>query len=626
MRLLAAGLVLLLATAARGAQMSVRAGSGARAVGPSLPAGLGAPGADAPALLPVPGLDAGAPELPAAPAGLEPEAAAAALLEALPAPAELARAQAESPAAAALARGVSALEQPLARAGLSDARRAALDAYSERYRAALSRENHVRWAARLDRAAAALGRPADPGEVPEGAAVAARAGLSGPSLLAASDGPAAGAEPGAPPAPQPPSRKLGLVTMLAHGINSIVGAGIFLFPAQLAGIAGGASVLAFAVTGLVLMTVGLCFAEAATYARNEPGAAYVYARDAFGPRTAFAVGWMSWVAQMVAWAAVASAISMYAGFFWAPLAGALGTKLIAGAVIAAMGLAAYAGAGTAGRVIGFFTAAKLLPLLVFVGAGLIFFVPPSFVLSTLDPRAVAPAALAQAALLTFFPYKGFQAIGAAAGDVDRPTRTIPLTVIGSLAGATVLYALIQAVALGVHPGLAGSKAPLAEAAQIMLGPVGATLMAAGAVISAVGTTSSQALVTPSYLEALARDGHLPRRLAERDARRGTATRAILLSTAITLALAVFVPLSSLAHLTTVAVSVQFLSTTAAIHFLRKRGGAAEGGFRVPGGLLIPVLGFLATLAIVVSSAGSYLYLAAAVLAGGYVLSWALARR
>ena len=60
-------------------------------------------------------------------------------------------------------------------------------------------------------------------------------------------------------------RPLGLLDLTCIGINAIVGSSIFLFPGRLAGHLGPASILSFGVTGLLLLAVGLCFAEAATH-------------------------------------------------------------------------------------------------------------------------------------------------------------------------------------------------------------------------------------------------------------------------------------------------------------------------------------------------------------------------
>src|SRR6185436_2722140 len=59
-----------------------------------------------------------------------------------------------------------------------------------------------------------------------------------------------------------PVRMLGLFSVMALGVNTIVGSGIFRLPAELARDLGPASIVAFVATALLLSPVALCFAEA----------------------------------------------------------------------------------------------------------------------------------------------------------------------------------------------------------------------------------------------------------------------------------------------------------------------------------------------------------------------------
>ena len=94
-----------------------------------------------------------------------------------------------------------------------------------------------------------------------------------------------------------------------------------------------------------------------------------------------------------------------------------------------------------------------------------------------------------------------------------PRRHLPVALSFTIAATTVLYVLIQVVAQGTLPELASSPAPLAAAARNVLGPSGALLMTAGAVVSTVGSISALALVGPRILYAFARHGQLPAALA-----------------------------------------------------------------------------------------------------------------
>src|SRR5262245_38757833 len=93
-------------------------------------------------------------------------------------------------------------------------------------------------------------------------------------------------------------RPLTLFDVTCIGINAIIGSSIFLFPGKLAALLGPASILSFALTGVLLITIGLCFAEAAGRFDGH-GGPYIYSRAAFGEEVGFGIGWMCWITLCV---------------------------------------------------------------------------------------------------------------------------------------------------------------------------------------------------------------------------------------------------------------------------------------------------------------------------------------
>jgi amino acid transporter len=80
----------------------------------------------------------------------------------------------------------------------------------------------------------------------------------------------------------------------------------------------------------------------------------------------------------------------------------------------------------------------------------------------------------------------------------------------ALSSATLVYISVQVVALGaLGPDLISSKAPVAQAAQVLLGHWAGGLILLGSALSMFGYLSSDMLCTPRILFAFARDGFLP---------------------------------------------------------------------------------------------------------------------
>jgi amino acid transporter len=386
-------------------------------------------------------------------------------------------------------------------------------------------------------------------------------------------------------------RALSLFDVLCLGINAIVGSGIYLFPGKLAALLGPASFLAFATCGLVAALVGLCFAEAAgSFERS--GGPYVYARAAFGGVAGYLVGWACWAAALLSYAAVARGVTAYLGQILPALAADAPAAATAVGIVILLGAVNVVGIRPGAITTDLFTIAKLLPLVTLVGAGVVRgrLVPAG----PLAPRGLRD--LPAAAFGAFFAFQGFEVVPVPAGETENPRRNAPLAVLGSLAGATLLYMAVQWIATASTPELASAKQPLAAVGTVLLGgDLGGGLVAVAAVISMLGFCSGVALAGPRYVEALAEDAILPPAIARRHARFGTPYLAIGLTTLLTAVLVLVLDFARLVDLSVLTVSVQYLATCLAVPLLRVRRPELPRSFRLPAGPLIPLLAVVVTL-------------------------------
>jgi amino acid transporter len=420
------------------------------------------------------------------------------------------------------------------------------------------------------------------------------------------------------------SRKLSVFDTFCLGLNAIVGSGIFIFPGRLAQEAGPASILAFAGCGLLLVLVALCYAELGSMF-HENGGPYVYAKEAFGPGAAFGVGWLSWVCSVFSWAAVANAVSSSLAYFHPFFNQAIAEKGVATLLILGFGLINYCGIKLGAWTIDFFTVAKLVPLLLFVAVGLFFVGPANY-----RPfwRA-GTGSFSYAVFLSLWTLQGFEVTPFPSGESLQPQKAVPIAALGSLLCATLLYVLVQIVAVGVYPGLAyAGAAPLAEASARFMGAAGGTLMAVGAAVSMIGYNAGDALGCPRLLSALAQDRHLPPCLAAPHPRFDTPWAAILITSGLTACAALFLSFESLVDLATLAVISQYVATCGAVIWLRRRRPDAPRLFRIPAGIPVALAGCAVSLWLARQVKLPELLLAAAVLGLGLACTAAfrLARR
>lgn len=415
------------------------------------------------------------------------------------------------------------------------------------------------------------------------------------------------------------SRPLTLFDVTCIGVNAIIGSSIFLFPGKLAALLGPASVLAFVLTGLLLISIGLCFAEAAGRFDGH-GGPYLYARAAFGNEVGFGIGWMCWLTQCISWAAVANAVAVYMGYFKAGLGAGLAVKVVAFAIIAVMGGINYRGVKLAAWTTNAFTLGKLVPLALLIVVGIPFVDWSNF--RPFAPLGLKP--LGPACFLAYFAYQGFEAVPVPAGEVVDARKNLPKAVIWSILFSGAVYCLIQTVAVGLVPTLAESERPLADAAAAVLGPFGAGLVALGAVISTIGYNAGSALGGPRYLVALGEQGDFSPRFAQLHPAFKTPHWSIVATSAFTLVLAMALDFNKLVDIGNVVICAQFISTAAALPVLRKKLGMPDG-FVLPGGPAIPVIAIASTVWLGAQGGLDQVYTALALLASGFAVRYSYRR-
>lgn len=249
-------------------------------------------------------------------------------------------------------------------------------------------------------------------------------------------------------------------TML--GVGALIGAGIFVLTGMAAGIAGPASILAFALNGVVTLFTALSYAELAS-AVPEAGGGYSFVKKAFPEPLAFTAGWMDWFARIIACSLYALGFSayfleftnIYIHPFYSLVVGNLGPQvslslitLVVGAIFIALNCK---GSSASAKTENIITLSKIFILAIFVLFGLkeIFHFPHEAMANfkPFFPKGFGGVITAMG--LTFIAFEGYDIITTVSEEIKDPEKNIPKAIFRALGIVIPLYLLILFVSLGL---------------------------------------------------------------------------------------------------------------------------------------------------------------------------------
>jgi APA family basic amino acid/polyamine antiporter len=382
-------------------------------------------------------------------------------------------------------------------------------------------------------------------------------------------------------------RAIGVPGLAANIVNSTVGAGIFVLPALVATGLGTASPVAYLVCAIAMCFFVTSFAMAGSRV-SLTGGLYAYVEVAFGRYVGFLAGILYALTALVAVSGVVNIFATSLGALVPPLATQIGRFIVILSIFGFLAAVNIRGVRFGARAVEAVTLIKMVPLVIFIAIGLFFIRPEAIEL----PGWPGSKALGDSVLLLIFAFVGVEVALVPSGEIRQPSRTVPRAIYLGLVVTTVLYILIQLVAQGVLGGELGQHpdAPLAEAAARFIGPVGKTLLLAGATISAFGFVTSDILSSPRIIFAFGRDAFLPSWFAHIHPRFRTPDAAIITYTTIAFALSFSSTFQQLAILSNVAVLLLYLLCCLAALELRRRDIRGDGEpFNFPGATLVPIV-------------------------------------
>ncbi|AEV95209.1 APC family permease [Pediococcus claussenii] len=384
--------------------------------------------------------------------------------------------------------------------------------------------------------------------------------------------------------------KFSLFSIVILGVNAIIGSGIFLLPNQAMKIMGPASIGIFVFDMLLVISIALCYAEDSSLFK-EDGGPYLYAQKAFGDFVGYEVGFIVWAISIIAWATMAAGLTTALGalfpIFNQPLwRGITITVLLVG--LTAVNLMGIQVTKWLNNIV---TVAKLIPLILFIAIG-IFFMKGSNFTPVFPHGSYVAGSFGAAAILMFYAFTGFEALVIDAQDMEHPQKNLPKAIIFALGIVAALYILIQIVSIGVlGPHLASSQAPMQDAMNQIIGPIGKYAIAVGTIISILGIATAQSFFLPRIGASMAQNGVMPKVVGRRN-RRGIPYVAMIISLVIALPLSLTGTFTTLAAISVVSRFAQYVPTILAVLVFRKKMPNQPRTFKIPFGPVIPIFAII----------------------------------
>lgn len=420
-------------------------------------------------------------------------------------------------------------------------------------------------------------------------------------------------------------RHIGTVGLLFTAVGSIIGSGWLFGAMNAAQQAGPASIISWLVGAVMILLIGLTYAELGTMFPVSGGVVR-FPHFAFGSFASYISGWITWIATVAVAPLEVLAVLQYAANYipWlqtlkdgspvltTPGLGVACALLLCFVFINMLGVRWFA------RINNMLVVWKVgIIVIAIVAFFAVQFHPQHFFAPQLGgfmPRGWHGVFSAVATAGVVFSYLGFRQGVELAGETTNPQRNVPIAILGSLALCTIIYVGLQVAFIAALPesALANGWANIGTTFiaglgehSMAFGPLAALATALGltwlaillyvdAFVSPSDTGLIYTILSARLTYAMARNGNAPKALA-RVNDKGVPWVSVVL--AFFVGLLFFLPFpgwQKLVGFHTSAMVMSFGSGPLTMMALRKELPNFRRPFRLGGGWIIPYLAFLSS--------------------------------
>lgn len=410
-------------------------------------------------------------------------------------------------------------------------------------------------------------------------------------------------------------KEIGLYEAMTMVIGVVIGSGIFFKASIVYSHADNAfmGIMAWVLGGLITMASALTVTEIAT-AIPKTGGVFAYLKELYGDKTAFLYGWMQSLIYVPGIVAALAIVLMTQATFFLDISPMM-QKILAISLIFFIMFINVLSTKLGSKVQLISTIAKLIPILAIIGYGLLTGTANGYgelfnSAVSLGEQPLNYTGLGAAILGTLWAYDGWVGVGNMAGEMRNPGKDLPKAIILGLLTTIVVYIAINIALINVMPlnDIIASPQVTSDAAIILFGNIGASIIAVGIIISIFGALNGYILTGVRVPFAMAQEGMLPFSavLGKIDPRFETPTNAYIFQGLLASLYVLSGSFEMLTNLAMFMVWLFFVMTVAGIFILRKRAGNKERVYSVPLYPFVPLVGILGALYVIVSTVITHL--------------------
>lgn len=388
-------------------------------------------------------------------------------------------------------------------------------------------------------------------------------------------------------------------------IGIVIGSGIFFKASTVFKNAGTPTlgILAWIAGGIITMASALTVTEIAT-AIPKTGGIFAYLKELYSEKWAFLFGWVQSLIYVPGVAAALSIVFVTQATYFIPMSATTQKILAIFMLFFIMGINVLS-TKLGSKVQFVATIGKLIPIFVIIVFGLLKGTAHSISTPVAAGSSTGMAGFGAAILGTLWAYDGWVAVGNMAGELKNPKKDLPKSIILGLSITIVVYLLINLAIVNIMPvsDVIASKKAASDAAVILFGNGGASLIAAGIMISIFGALNGYLMTGVRIPFAMAQDNLFPcsKFFGKINEKFETPLNTFLFTVVLASVYVLSGSFETLTNLAMFVVWLFFVMTVAGIFILRTKHKHLERPYTVPFYPIIPIIGIVGGIYIIIST-------------------------